>query len=120
MSLLNHTFGNVSCGSISQDVQLVTGAGTTTAISSSVGYVFVNAATAGETLVLPKIAEPGHKVTIIQTVGTNATVVSEATGSTILGSSVSATHDAVGEHTMFVFVSASLGWGIIGATSTVA
>lgn len=120
MSLLNYSFGNISCGSISQEVQSVTGAGGTTSVSSSVGYVFVNAATAGQTLVLPLIARPGHTITVVQTAGTNNTVVSEATGTTILGATVSATHDAVGERTTFVFISSALGWAVLNSTATLA
>lgn len=119
-SLLNYEFGNVSCGSLKMGTQSIVGAGSTTDVSSSVGFVFVNAATAGQTLILPKLAEPGHMITVIQSVGTNATIVSEASGTTILGTTVSVTHDAAGEYTRFVFVSSSLGWVIVGTTATVA
>lgn len=119
-SLLNYDLGNISCGSIAQAAQSVTGAGATTQVSPSVGFVLVDASTAGETLVLPNNAAPGHSIAVIQTVGTNATVVSEATGTTILGATVSATHDAVGEVTVFVFCSAALGWAVISSTATLA
>jgi len=119
-SLLNSDLGNVRCGSLAQATQSVTGAGGTTQVSPSVGFVLVNATAAGQTLVLPNNAAPGHTVTIIQTAGVNSTVVSEATGTTILGATVSATHDAAGEITSFAFVSAALGWAIIRSSATLA
>lgn len=117
---LNKQFGNVACGSLTVDTQDVTGAGGTTNVSPSVGVVLVNAGAAGQTLVLSNNANPGQTVTIVQTVGTNNTVISEATGTTILGATVSLTHDAVGEYSTLVFVSGALGWAVVATSATVA
>jgi hypothetical protein len=120
MSAFNQQFGNVSLGSLTVDTQAVTGAGTTTNVSPSVGVVLVNSAAAGETLVLSNNANPGQTLSIVQTVGVNATVVSTASGTIILGATVSLTHDAVGEYSQLVFVSKTLGWAVVGTTATVA
>ncbi|ARR74987.1 hypothetical protein SAGO17_0068 [Mimivirus AB-566-O17] len=117
---INQQFGNVSLGALTVDTQDVTGAGATTNVSPSVGVVLVDTATAGETLVLSNNANPGQTVTIVQTVGANNTVVSEATGTTILGATVSLTHDAVGEWSTLVFISVTLGWAVVGTSATVA
>lgn len=120
MSSINQQFGNVSMGALTVDTQDVVGAGATTQVSPSVGVVLVDASAAGQTLVLSNNANPGQTVTVVQTVGTNSTVVSEATGTTILGATVSLTHDAVGEFTTLVFVSSALGWAVVGSTATAA
>ncbi len=117
---INKQFANVACGSLSVGTQAVTGAGETTIVSPSVGIVLVDAGAAGETLVLSNNATPGQTLTIIQTVGTNGTVVSVASGTAILGATVSLTHDAVGEFSTLVFVSVALGWAVAGTTATVA
>jgi hypothetical protein len=120
MSLLNQEFGNLYCGSFSQASQSITGAGATTQVSPSVGFVFVNAAAAGQTLVLPLAANVGQTITVLVTAGTNNVVISEASGTTILGATVSITHSAVGARTQLVYVSSALGWAIVSTTATLA
>lgn len=120
MSALNQQFGNVSVGSLSVSTQSISGAAATTSVSPSVGVVLVDASAGAQTLVLSNNANPGQILRVIQTVGTNGTVISEATGTTILGATVSLTHDAVGEQSTLVFVSKALGWAVVGTTATVA
>jgi hypothetical protein len=117
---LNQEFGNIYCGSLAQATQSITGAGATSQVSPSVGFVFVNATAAGQTLVLPLSAVVGQMVTVLITAGTNAVVISEATGSTILGATVSISHAAVGARTSLVYVSAALGWAVVSTTATLA
>lgn len=120
MSALNQQFGNISVGSLSVSTQSISGAVATTNVSPSVGVVLVDASAGAQTLVLSNNANPGQILRVIQTVGTNETVISEATGTILLGATVSLTHDAVGEQSTLVFVSKALGWAVAGTTSTVA